>query len=171
MKMDIYQATVPLFLRSLENLKGIIDKGIAFQEEREIAPEVLPNYRLAPDMLPLFAQIDVAGDMARACGARLAGMEVPEWDKSDTHLPALKSRLEKTIAFLEPLKAEQFQGCEEREIVLEFPGITLNFNGMSYVRNYVTPNFYFHMTTAYNILRMAGVAVGKADYLGDITSN
>lgn len=168
MTISMFNASVPVLIRQLKNLGNILDKAIAFAAEKKIDGSVLVGYRLAPDMLPFSSQIQIASDNAKGCGARLAGIAPPTFDDNEKTLPELKARIEKTITFLETLKAEQIDGSDERPIEVKFPGITLNFTGLSYLNTFALPNFYFHMTTAYAILRHAGVPVGKLDFLGDI---
>jgi hypothetical protein len=117
-------------------------------------------------MLPLKAQVYIATDGAKGCGARLAGVEIPKYEDTETTFPELKARVNKTIAFLKSLERKSFAGAENKEIVLKFPNTTFEFNGADYVGKFVLPNVYFHITTAYGILRNRGVALGKPDYLG-----
>lgn len=168
MNISMFNASVPTFIRQLKNLNNILDKAIAFAAEKKIADSVMVGYRLAPDMLPFSMQIQIASDNAKGCGARLAGITPPKFEDNEKTLPELKARIEKTIAFLETLKAEQIDGSEARAIEVKFPSITLNFNGINYLNTFALPNFYFHMTTAYAILRHMGVPVGKMDFLGNI---
>src|SRR5258708_21399963 len=121
--------------------------------------------RLAPDMLPLKAQVYIATDTAKGCGARLAGVEIPKYEDSETTFAELQARVAKTIAFLKTLDRRAFTGSESKEIVLKFPNVTFEFSGADYVGKFVLPNAYFHITTAYAILRNRGVALGKGDYL------
>jgi hypothetical protein len=162
----MYQATVPVFIRMLGNMGRIIDKAMAFAEAKRIDTAVLAGYRLAPDMLPFSSQIQIACDTAKGCGARLAGVEAPKYEDNEKTLPELKQRVQKTIDFLKTLQATQVDGSEGKQIVLKFPNSTFEFTGLNYVLGFAQPNFYFHCTTAYSILRHCGVEIGKMDYLG-----
>jgi hypothetical protein len=117
-------------------------------------------------MLPLHRQVHIATDGAKGCGGRLAGVEIPKYEDTETSFAELKARVVKTIAFLKTLDRKNFVGAENKEIVLKFPNVTLEYNGRDYVGNFVMPNTFFHITTAYGILRNRGVALGKGDYLG-----
>lgn len=164
--ISMYNASVPMFIHMLGNLKNILQKGIAFAEARRIDTKVLAGWRLAPDMLPLSAQVQIACDTAKGCGARLAGIEAPKMEDNETTLQELVARIQATVDFLKTLKREQIEGSEEKHIVLKFPNTSFEFKGLNYLLGFVQPNFYFHVTTAYNILRHCGVEIGKMDYLG-----
>ncbi|MBN7825992.1 DUF1993 domain-containing protein [Bowmanella dokdonensis] len=164
----MYQASIPLLTHSLNNLLGILSKAESFAEQKKIASETLVNSRLAIDMLPLIKQVQIACDTAKGCGARLTGIDNPRFEDDEKTLSELKGRVEKTLTFLQKLEEQQFAGSEERAIQLNFPSITLNFNGRDYLTQFVLPNFYFHVTTAYAILRHVGVELGKLDYLGRV---
>ncbi|HVI89574.1 MAG TPA: DUF1993 domain-containing protein [Dongiaceae bacterium] len=166
MSLSMYQASVPVFLRNLNNLKAILDKAATNAEARKIGLSVFINARLAPDMLALPAQIQIATDAAKGAGARLAGVEVPSFEDNETTFPELLARIAKTIDFLKGLKAEQIDGSEERTITLKLRGNEVNFTGANFLLNFALPNFWFHYTTAYAILRHNGVDLGKMDYLG-----
>ena len=166
MSLSMYQASVPVFLRNLNNLKAILDKAATNAEARKIDLSVFINARLAPDMLALPAQIQIATDAAKGAGARLAGVEVPSFEDNETTFPELLARIAKTIDFLKGLKAEQIDGSEERTITLKLRGNEVNFTGANFLLNFALPNFWFHYTTAYAILRHNGVDLGKMDYLG-----
>jgi len=168
MSLSMYQASVPSLIRYLKNISTVLDKGIAHAEAKKIDPAVLANYRLAADMFPLIRQIQIMSDGAKGCGARLAGIEVPTFQDTETSLEQLKERIAKTVAFLEGLKAEQFEGAETRDISLKAGPRELKFKGVDYLFGFVLPNFYFHATAAYAILRHAGVEVGKMDFLGQL---
>ncbi len=160
MAYDIYDASIPPLIHMLGGLSAILAKGEA---HGGIDPS---EARLAPDMLPLKAQVYIATDGAKGCGARLAGVEIPKYEDSETSFADLKARVAKTIAFLKTLDRKSFAGSETKEVVLKFPNVTFEFNGADYVGKFVLPNVYFHITTAYGILRNSGVALGKGDYLG-----
>ena len=160
MAYDIYDATIPPLIHMLGSLSTILSKGEA---HGGIDPA---DARLAPDMLPLKAQVYIATDGAKGCGARLAGVEIPKFEDVETTFPELKARVAKTIAFLKALDRKSFAGAENKEIVLKFPNSTMEYKGGDYVNKFVLPNVYFHITVAYGILRNRGVALGKPDYLG-----
>ena len=160
MAYDIYDASIPPLIHMLGGLSQILSKG-------EAHGGIDPNdARLAPDMLPLKNQVYIATDGAKGCGARLGGVEIPKYEDVETTLPELKARVAKTIAFLKTLDRKSFTGSENKDIVLKFPNATLEYKGGDYVNKFVLPNVYFHITTAYGILRNRGVALGKTDYLG-----
>jgi uncharacterized protein len=166
MKISMYQASVPVFVRMLTNLSAVLDKGAAHAEARKIDPAVLINARLYPDMLPLAKQVQIASDNAKGAAARLAGQEPPKYEDTETTFADLKARIQKTISFLNALKPEQIDGSDEKTVTLQLRGNPVQFTGLAYLMNHATPNFYFHVTTAYDILRHNGVDLGKADYLG-----
>lgn len=166
MTISMYQTSVPVFIRMLENLSSILDKATVHAEAEKIDPAVLVNARLAPDMYPLSRQIQIATDMVKGCAARLAGLDVPSYEDNETTFAELQARIVKTIAFLQTVSAEQIDGSEEKVIILPTHSRELNFLGQPYLLNFVLPNFYFHMTTAYAILRHNGVALGKMDFVG-----
>ncbi len=166
MKISMYQASVPMFIRMLNNLAAVLDKGAAHAEAKKIDPSVLVNARLYPDMLPLARQVQIAGDNAKGVAARLAGLEPPKYEDTETSFPDLKGRIQKTISYLNTLRPEQIDGSEERSFTLQIRGQPVTFQGMPYLLNHAVPNFYFHVTTAYDILRHSGVELGKADFLG-----
>jgi uncharacterized protein len=159
MAYDIYDASIPPLIHMLGGLSTVLSKGEAYGG---IDPA---DARLAPDMLPLKAQVYIATDQAKGCGARLAGVEIPKYEDVETSFADLKARVAKTIAFLKTLDRKTFTGAEGKHIVLKFPNNTFEFNGADYVGKFVLPNVYFHITTAYGILRSRGVALGKGDYL------
>lgn len=166
MTITMYHASVPYFLRMLGNLKAILQKGAAHAAARKFDPAVLFNGRLAPDMLPLVRQVQIASDNAKGAAARLAGVEPPKMADDETTYAQLTERIDKTIAFLKTLKPEQIDGSEGREVVLKFPNQVFTFKGQAYLMHFAIPNFTFHVTTAYAILRHNGVELGKADFLG-----
>jgi hypothetical protein len=160
LSFSIYDASIPPLVHMLGSLSSILAKGEA---HGGIDPA---EARLAPDMLPLKAQVYIATDGAKGCGARLAGVEIPKYEDTEVTFADLRARVAKTIDFLKGLDPKAFEGSETKDIELKFPSRTLNFNGASYVNNFVLPNTYFHITTAYGILRNRGVTLGKQDYLG-----
>ena len=165
MTLSMYQASVPVFVRMLKNLSAILDKGLAHAEARKIAPNVLPATRLVADMFPLSKQVQIATDHAKGAVARLAGVEVPKYEDNEQTLEELKVRIARTIGFIESFKPVQIDGTEERDIAFTLGGRDMQFKGMDYLVGFALPNFYFHMVTAYNILRENGVDIGKRDYL------
>lgn len=166
MSLTMYQASIPAFVRMLTNLHGILEKAAAHAEAKKIDPAIFVNARLAPDMYPLSRQIQIATDMVKGCAARLAGIEVPSYADDETSFPELQARINKTIAFLNSVSAQQIDGTEEKMIHLPMRTRELNFEGQAYLLNFVLPNFYFHLTTTYAILRHNGVEIGKMDYIG-----
>jgi uncharacterized protein len=166
MKISMYQASVPVFIRMLENLAAILDKAAAHAQARKIDPAVLVQGRLFPDMFPLSKQVQVASDAAKGGAARLAGMEPPAFEDNETTFAELVARLRKTVDFLRTLKPEQFEGAEDRTVTWKTRAGEKSMQGMPYLLNHVQPNLYFHVTTAYAILRHNGVEVGKGDFLG-----
>lgn len=169
MSISMYLASVPPILRALTNLRAILEKAAAHAEAKKITPSVLVNARLYPDMLPLSRQIQMATDNAKGAVSRLAGMEPPKYEDNESTFPELVARIDKTIALLETFKPEQIDGSEDKTITLPMHDRTLTFKGMPYLLDYVLPNFYFHVITAYAILRHNGVEIGKQDFLGKIS--
>ena len=166
MSISMYQASVPPLTRGLANLSGILDKAAGFAEGRKIEPEALMSARLAPDMFPLARQVQIASDTAKGCVARLAGREPPSYPDVERSFPELMVRLRRTIDFIADIPRAEIDGSEAREIVLPLRSGTLTFRGMDYLLDFVLPNFYFHVTAAYAILRHNGLDIGKRDYLG-----
>jgi hypothetical protein len=166
MPITMYGAAVPAFVQMLNSLAAILAKAEAYAAERKIDPAVLLDYRLAPDMFPLRRQVQIATDHAKSCCARLAGREVPSYADDETSFEDLRARIERTVAFVRSLRAEDIDGSEEREIALTVGGRAMRFQGQEYLVRFVLPNFYFHATTAYAILRHCGLAIGKRDFMG-----
>jgi len=164
----MHQASIPAFVQMLNSLSAILDKAEAHAENRKIDPEVLLNYRLAPDMLPFVRQSQIAADLAKGAAARLAGVEVPKHDDTEKTFADLKARLAKTVAFVQSFKPSEIDGSEDRDIRLTLGEHTMSFKGQTYLVHFVLPNFYFHCTTAYDILRHGGVELGKRDFIGAI---
>jgi uncharacterized protein len=164
----MYQASVPAFVQMLNNLSAMLDKAEAYSENRKIDPEVLLNYRLAPDMLPFIRQVQIAADLAKGAVARLAAVEVPKHDDVEKTFADLKARLAKTAAFVQSVQPNDIDGSEDREINLTLGEHKMSFKGQPYLLHFVMPNFYFHCTTAYDILRHCGVELGKRDFIGII---
>jgi uncharacterized protein len=168
MSLSMYQASVPAFVQMLNNLSVILDKAEAHAQDRKIEPEVLLNYRLAPDMLPFVRQIQIAADLAKGAAARLAGVEVPKHDDTEKTFGDLKARITNTVTFVQSIQPNDIDGSEDRQIALTLGEHKLNFKGQPYLVHFVMPNFYFHCTTAYDILRHCGVELGKRDFIGTI---
>jgi hypothetical protein len=162
----MYQASVPVLKQMLNNLSDILEKGAAHAEAKKIDPAVLIASRLYPDMFALARQVQVATDTAKGCAARLAGKEIPKYEDNEATFPELVARIKKTVGFLDTFKAEQIDGSEDKNITLQLRSGDLNFTGISYLLHFALPNFYFHVTTAYDILRHNGVELGKMDFLG-----
>ena len=167
MTLSMYEASVPVFIRVLENLAAILEKAAAHAEARKIDPSVLVSARLFPDMFPLVKQVQIASDAAKGGAARLAGVEPPAFEDSEKTFPELAARLRRTVDFLRTLKPEQFAGCEERTVTWKTRTAEKSMQGRPYLLHHVTPNLYFHVTTAYAILRHNGVEIGKRDFLGN----
>lgn len=168
MAISMYQASVPALVLALHNLKAILEKAAAHAEAKKIDPAALVTCRLFPDMLPLSKQVQIAGDIAKGCPARLAGVESPKYEDTETSFAELIARLDKTIAYINAFKPAEVDGSEGKEIVLPLPSGSMYFKGQDYLQKFVLPNVYFHVATTYNILRHNGVELGKKDYLGPI---
>lgn len=166
MTISMYQASAPVFARMLANLAAVVDKAAKHAEARKIDPAVFVNARLYPDMFPLARQVQIATDHAKGCVARLAGQEPPAYEDKETTFPDLIGRINRTEAFVRGFTAAQIDGSEEREIILQMRAGPLTVKGQQYLLNMAMPNFYFHVVTAYDILRHNGVEVGKRDYIG-----
>jgi len=164
----MFQASIPTFIHGLQNLAAILTKAAAYAEAKKIEPSVLINARLYPDMFPLARQIQIATDGVKGCAARLSGTEIPSYPDTESTFPELQERVAKTIAFLQGFKPAQIDGNEAKAITLKVGGNEMNFQGQQYLLQFVIPNFYFHTTTAYAILRHNGLDIGKKDFLGNI---
>ena len=167
MTISLYKASAPVFVQFLTSLSAVLDKAAAHAEAKKIDPAVLLNTRLSPDMYPLLRQVrEATNHAASACG-RLAGADLPTFTNTEASIPELKERIAKSIDFIKGLKAAQIDGTEDKEITFKFPsGAERKFTGQALLLNFCLPNFYFHYTTAYNILRHCGVEVGKRDFMG-----
>lgn len=168
MATDLYALTTPVFVRALTNLDKILDKGRAFAAEKGISEQELLDGRLIEDMGNLISQIQRASDSAKGCMVRLGGVDNVVMEDNEATFDDLKARIAKTIEFVKSVPAEALNGKEEAEVVLKFPNGEFKFAGRDYLLGFVHPNFYFHVTTAYAILRMKGVQIGKMDFLGGI---
>jgi hypothetical protein len=163
---DSMQSPVPAFVHSLTALSRILDKAEAWAEAKKMKPDVIPNLRLIADMLPFRAQIMIACDHAKGSCARLAQVEVPSFPDTETTLPELKARIAKTIDFISSIPASAYDGAENRSVTIKVGGNDRSFPAMQYFASYAQPNFFFHMTTAYAILRSNGLEIGKGDFIG-----
>lgn len=168
MTISMYQASVPVFVKTLGNLSGMLDKAAAFAAARKVDESVLLGYRLAPDMFQLARQVQQASVHAKGACARLAGLEPPAINSTGESLAEYKACIDKVIAFLETLKPEQIDGSEGRDVTLKLGPNSATFKGQAYLMHFALPNFFFHVTTAYDILRHAGVELGKSDYIGQV---
>lgn len=167
MSVNMYQISIPVFTHVLNNLSNILNKGAAHAEAKKIDPTVLINDRLAPDMFPLSRQVQIATDAVKGCAARLANVDIPSFADTEASFPELQERVAKTLAFLKTITPEQINGSEERAVTLKMRGNDVQLQGLAYLNHFVLPNMYFHVTTAYAILRHNGVEIGKMDYLGN----
>ena len=167
MTISMYQASVPRFVNILGNLSGILDKAQAHADARKIDGAVLTSDRLFPDMLPMVKQVQIACDTAKGLVARLAGMEIPAYEDNEVTLADLKARIAKTIAFIQSVPADKIDGTEDKDIVTKRGDKETRYKGLQFLLGHAVPNFYFHVTTTYNILRHNGVEIGKRDFLGN----
>ena len=168
MSLSMHAASAPVFERILGNMPIWLDRAEAHARARGFDPNNYLGLRLAPDMLPFVRQIQIASDTAKGCMSRLAGVEVPSFADSESSFAELQARIAKTLEFVNSLTPAQIDSGEGREVVLKFPGAELKFKGEDYLLHFVLPNFYFHITTAYAILRHNGLDIGKMDYLGRV---
>ena len=166
MPLSMYQASAPRFANTLKNLSAILDKAKAHAEARKIDEQVLTSSRLFPDMFALARQVQIACDSAKGAVARLAGVEIPKHEDTEKTFDELKERIAKTLAFIATVKAAQVDGSEDKEILLKLQGKDVPTKGLTYLLGRAWPNFYFHVATAYNILRHNGVEIGKGDFIG-----
>jgi hypothetical protein len=162
----MYQVSVPVFVRGLNVLSSLLKKGEEHADASGMVPDMLLGARLAEDMLPLSAQVQRASDASKLCVARLCGVDAPKFEDNEASFQQLQERIAKTIAYLESLPQAQFDGADGCEVTLAFGAFSQSFTGQSYLLSFALPNFYFHITTAYGILRAQGVKIGKLDYLG-----
>jgi hypothetical protein len=162
MTFGLYDASSPVFIRGLKALSALLDKAL----EQGFDETALMEARLAPDMNPFPAQVRTAAFSARGCVARLAGQDWPKTEDTEASFAELQTTIALSIAYIESVPREAFEGAEERDVVLKFPGGQFDFKGAGYLTGFALPNFYFHVTTAYGLLRAAGVQIGKRDYMG-----
>ena len=166
MQITMYDTLVPTANRMLGNLSNFLDKAETFATARKIDAAVLLGSRLAPDMLPLTRQVQIATDMSKGAAARLSGTELPKYDDNEATIAELKARIARTLAFINGIDAAKFAGSEDRDVTLQTRTAERHFKGLNYLRDYVLPNVYFHVTTTYAILRHNGVELGKNDFVG-----
>jgi hypothetical protein len=164
----MYHASVPVFKQMLGSLSAILEKAEAHAAAKKIEPGVLLQSRLYPDMLPLLRQVTVATDFTKGACARLANVEIPKFEDTETNFAELQARLAKTVAFIESLKPAQFDGSDQRDVTFSARSSTRTLQGPTYLFNYALPQFFFHVTTAYAILRHNGLEIGKMDYMGKV---
>ena len=168
MALSMYQASVPVFIKTLGNLSGILDKAAAYAIAKKVDQSVLLGYRIAPDMLAMMRQVQIACDFAKGASARLAGLEVPAWEDTEKSIDDLKARIAKTIDYCKGFTSAQIDGAEDRDIHVKVAGNPVAYKGQAYLLHSVLPNFFFHTTTAYDILRHCGVEIGKRDFIGQV---
>ena len=166
MAIDIYDQVVPVMQKMLSNLSVILQKAESYAEARKIEPAALLQARLYPDMFTFTRQVQIASDFVKSTPSRLAGVEVPKWDDTEQTFAELQARIQRALDYIGGFRREQFAGAETRAIEVKTPVRTLNFDGKTYLLNFALPNFYFHLTMAFAILRHNGLEVGKLDYLG-----
>lgn len=166
MTLSMYSASVPVFSRMLKNLLAVFEKAEAYAAEHNIDLQTLVETRLAPDMIPLSGQVQIATDGAKGVSSRLAQKAVPSWADDEVTFADLKARLQKGIDYLATFTPEEFTGSDDRTVTIKIGGHDTELTGETYLLNRGLPNFYFHVTTAYDILRHKGVPIGKRDYLG-----
>jgi uncharacterized protein len=167
MSLSMYQASTPFFIRSLGNLSNILTKAASWAEAKKIEPSVLINSRLAPDMFPLSRQVQIATDIVKGCPARLSGAEPPSFPDTETTFPELQARIKKVIDYLQSIPADKIDGSEDKKITVKGRNTEMVFTGTQYLFGFVIPNLYFHVTTAYAILRHNGLEIGKMDFIGN----
>ena len=167
MTISMYQASVPRFVNILGNLSGILDKAQTHVDAKKLDGATLTTYRLFPDMLPMTTQVLIACDAAKGVVARLAGVDIPVYEDSEKTLADLKARIAKTVAFIKSVTPAQIDGSEDKEIVIKRGDKETRYTGMQFLLGHAIPNFYFHVTTTYNILRHNGIEIGKRDFLGN----
>jgi len=162
----MHSASIHYFVRALNNLSAILQKGAAHAKEKDIDPSILVTDRLFPDMFPLSRQVQIACDVSKGAAARISGIEAPSHEDNESSFEELIARINKTIEFLNSLPTDKINGTEEKEIKFQAGPYELDFTGATYLSTWALPNIYFHVTTTYNILRHNGVALGKIDYVG-----
>jgi uncharacterized protein len=169
MSITMHSASVPVFVRMFGSLLQWLDKAEAHAAAKKFDPQVYLSARLAPDMLPFTKQIQIACDAAKFGVARLAGMDAPKFDDTEASLAELRVRVQKTLEFVRSVPANQIDGTETKDVVIPRRDGTMTLKGEPYLKHFVLPNFYFHVTTTYALLRHCGVDLGKSDYLGSLS--
>jgi uncharacterized protein len=168
MKISVQALSIDIFTHTLGNLSAILEKGTAHATVRKFDPNVLVASRLAPDMMPLSKQVQIACDLAKNSAARLAGVEPPRFEDNEKTIEELRARIARTLDYLKSIPAGALEGSEERDIKVPAGEQTLEFKGLVFLQRWAIPNLFFHVTTAYNILRHNGVDIGKRDFLGSL---
>jgi uncharacterized protein len=168
MAISMYDFSIPALTRGLMNLSAILDKAAAHAAAKKFDPSVLAQSRLFPDMYPLVRQVQIACDTAKGAAARLAGIEVPKHEDNEATLAELKARIAKTVDFLKSVNRDRLKDAESRDIEIKFPNGSWKFTGIAYLADFVLPNFYFHVSMVYALLRKGGVEIGKGDFLGEL---
>ncbi|SRR5688572_22328054 len=168
MQINMYAASVEIFLPMLETMRAVLDKGAASAQARQIEAAVLVNARLAPDMLALSRQVQLACDFAKNSTARLAALEAPRYDDVESTFEELRARIDKTVRWVRDVPPGALEGAEDRDIRVPLRDRTLEMKGLPFLQRWALPNFFFHVTTAYDILRHNGVELGKRDFLGGV---
>jgi hypothetical protein len=169
MSLSIHDASVPVLARALTNLAGVLEKGRLHAESEKIDPAVLLGMRLYPNMFAFTRQVQVVSDTSKGCMARLAAVEAPKYEDTESSFAELKQRIDKTLAYVKGFEPRQLEAADSRAVVIKFPNNTLNFkSGWDYLQSFVLPNLYFHSAMAYGILRHGGVKLGKLDFLGNV---
>jgi len=168
MKISVHALSIDIFATALGNLSAILEKGVAHATAKKFDSNVLVASRLAPDMLPLSRQVQIACDLAKNSAARLAGIEPPRFEDTEKTIDELRSRIARTIDYLKSIPAASLEGSEERDIKVPAGERTIEFKGLAFMQRWAIPNVFFHVTTAYNILRHNGVDIGKRDFLGGL---
>jgi uncharacterized protein len=169
MPITMHSASVPVFVRMLGNLVAWLDKAEAHAAAKKFDPQVYLSARLAPDMLPFTKQVQIACDAAKFGVARLAGVDAPKFEDTETSLAELRERIHKTLEFVRSVPASRIDGTETKDVVVPRRDGSMTLKGEFYIKHFVLPNLFFHVTTAYALLRHNGVELGKADYLGALT--
>lgn len=170
MSLSVHECSIGVMTRMLGRLSVLLDKAEAHARAQGIAPATLLEARLAPDMYPLTRQVQIASDTAKGCGARLAGIDVPSYPDDEASFAELRARIEKTLGFLQAIEPQALVGAEERTITVQTRRTGFTLSGRDYLFRFALPNFLFHVTTAYDILRSQGVPLVKSDYLGELQS-
>jgi hypothetical protein len=168
MAISMYDFSIPVLTRGLTNLSAVLDKAAAHAAAKKFDPAVLAQSRLYPDMYPLVRQVQIACDTAKGAAARLAGIEVPKHEDNEATLAELKARIAKTVDFLKSVHRDRLKDAESRDIEIKFPSGSWKFTGIAYLADFVLPNFYFHVSMVYALLRKSGVEIGKGDFLGEL---